>query len=121
VWVNCSADDSAFISLVEERFGKVETGGLEPDWKGYPTTVQATTLVNLPPAYHRAIAKIGFHFFLWCFAPSLTGFESCFADVKKFIFEGGDPKQFIRCTVGNIDRMGMQISTWAHGVGGRHP
>jgi hypothetical protein len=114
VWVNCSADDTAFVSLVEERYGKIETGGREPDWKGYPATVQATTLVNLPPEYHRAIAKIGFHFFLWCFGPPLTGFEPCFDEVKEFIFKGGDPRKFITCTIGGIDRTGTQITTWAH-------
>ena len=112
--VNCSADDAEFVTLIEQRFGKIESGRGEPDRSCYPTTARATTLVKLPPEYHRAIAKIGFHFFLSCFAPPLSGFEDSFNEVKEFIYQGGDPRKFLTCTVGNIDRAGTQITTWAH-------
>lgn len=112
--VNCSADDAEFVTLVEQRFGKIESGGSEPDRTSYPATVRAASLVTLPPEYHRAIAKIGFHFFLSCFAPPLSGFEDTFNEVKEFIYQGEDPRKFIACTVGDIDRAGTQITTWAH-------
>jgi len=112
--VNCSADDTEFVTLVEQRFGKIESGGSEPDRTSYPATVRAATLVRLPPEYHRAIAKIGFHFFLSCFSPPLSGFEDTFNEVKEFIYQGGDPRKFVACTVGDIDRAGTHLTTWAH-------
>ncbi len=111
--VNCSADDAEFIALVEQRFGKIETIA-EADRRPYPANVRAATLISLPPEYHRAIAKIGFHFFMWSFASLLTGFESCFDDIKRFIYGGGDPKRFVTSSVGNIDRDSTRLRTWTH-------
>jgi hypothetical protein len=35
-------------------------------------------------------------------------------EIKEFIYQGGDPRQFVTCAVGNIDRDGAQMTTWAH-------
>jgi hypothetical protein len=35
-------------------------------------------------------------------------------EIKEFIYQGGDPRQFVTCAVGNIDRDGSQMTTWAH-------
>jgi hypothetical protein len=113
MYVNCSADDSEFVAMLERRFGKIESGTPEPDRSAYPTTVQAVTLINLPPEYHRAIAKIALHFFISCFAPPLVGFESDFDEIKRFIYVGGDPEKFITCGVGSAIR-GARACPWAH-------
>ena len=35
-------------------------------------------------------------------------------EIKEFIYQGGDPRQFVTCAVGNIDRDGAQMTTWVH-------
>jgi hypothetical protein len=112
--VNCAADDQEFVSLMEERFGKIDSGGKVPDYTGYPATVRAATFIKLPPEYHLAIAKIAFHFFIWCFSPPLTGLEDAFDDIKAFLYNGGDPSKFVTCGAGPIDRDQTRIPTWTH-------
>jgi hypothetical protein len=114
VRVNCSADDTAFVSLIEERYGKIETGGREPDWKRYPATVPATALVNPFPEYYRAIAKIAFHFFIWCSFPGITGLENEFDGIKKFIWRGDQADKYILEWTGPFDRKQIGDAPYAH-------
>jgi len=46
----------------------------------------------------------------------LTGFEASFDDIKRFIYEGGDPKRFVTSTIRNIDRDSTQCTTWTHSL-----
>ena len=91
--------------LYRRRFSKVrvEAGGV----------VNATTQFAPPPEYRRAIAKIGFHFFLKVF-PEVTGFESEFNEIKKLIMRGGDPVQFVHEQAGKIPRGVVDQGSWAH-------
>ncbi|MGH7812927.1 MAG: hypothetical protein ACREQI_02865 [Candidatus Binataceae bacterium] len=115
VEINCAADDAQFIALIERRFGRTAPVGRPPDQSGYPLNVPAESSIKLPPEYHRAIAKIGFHFFVWCFSQSMsiTGRESAFNEIKQFIYSGGNPKKFIACRPIKIERERSGIP-WAH-------
>lgn len=111
--VNCSVDDVEFIAMIEQRFGEIESKQGEPNRTGYPSVVQASALFKFPPEYFRAIAKIAFHFFLSCFSPPLSGSESAFDDIKRFIYEGGEPEHFMRCVPGEIVPSSPMFP-WAH-------
>ena len=55
------------------------------------TTYETPTIdVELTDRYFRAIAKIGFHYFLSVF-PDLNGSEACFEGVRRFVLEEGRP------------------------------
>jgi|HubBroStandDraft_5_1064220.scaffolds.fasta_scaffold59412_2 hypothetical protein len=58
------------------------------------SVVQAQSYFDLTPTYFRALAKIGFHSFLH-FYPHLTGFESQFDAIKRFIYIGDEPNRFV--------------------------
>ncbi|HKB66712.1 MAG TPA: hypothetical protein VKC61_12725 [Pyrinomonadaceae bacterium] len=68
-------------------------------WEELPTTgtTYTTTSFEVTDKYFRAIAKIGFHYILKHFR-SFRGDEDCFADIRRFILEGGDIAQFVRWT-----------------------
>lgn len=114
IQVNCPADDSDFIAIIEERYGKISSDHAEPNWTGYPANVRTTTLFKLSAEYYRAIAKIAFHFFLSCFSPPLSGLECGFDDLKRFIYRGeGQPERFMRCGFGPV-ASDLHAVPWAH-------
>ena len=39
---------------------------------------------------YRALAKIGFHFFLWAYSDSFSGFERYFDEIKQYIWSGSE-------------------------------
>jgi hypothetical protein len=112
--VNCTADDDAFQDLVQHGLGKIERAGKPPDYSMYPATVSVVSLIQLPPEYHRAIAKIAFHFFLWCGFPQITGFEPEFNAIKQFIRRGGDPHNYMRSATGAFERNQIGEAPYAH-------
>jgi hypothetical protein len=66
--------------------------------------------------YVRAIAKIGFHFFLKFF-PRFTGMEPEFDDVKRFIYVGSASQQIVRRvpqTFAIEFRRGATPKNWCH-------
>jgi hypothetical protein len=56
--------------------------------------IRARSAFMLSPAYFRALAKVGFHAFLF-FYPNLTGLEPEFDSIKRFIYKGEEPNQFV--------------------------
>jgi hypothetical protein len=56
--------------------------------------IRAYSAFQLSPTYFRAIAKIGFHAFLF-FYPNLTGFEPEFDTIKRFIYKGDEPNRYV--------------------------
>jgi hypothetical protein len=111
--VNCSVDDVEFIAMIEQRFGDIKSEQGEPDRTGYPSVVQASALFKFPPEYFRAIAKIAFHFFLSCFSPPFSGLEPAFDDIKRLIYQGGEPERLMRCVPGEIVPSSEKFP-WAH-------
>ena len=66
-----------------------------------------------PPEYRRAIAKIGFHFFLTAF-PELSGLESEFNEIKRLIYLGGDPTRFVTEKTQVLPAQLSPVTTWIH-------
>lgn len=112
--VNGPADNVDFQKTVECCLGKIEPLGKAPDFNAHPATVPVASLIKLHPEYYRAIAKIGFHFFLWCSFPSISGIERSFDGIKEFIWRGGDPGKYIRSTAGPFERDQIGDAPYAH-------
>lgn len=74
----------------------------------------ATITVNND--YFRAVAKIGFHYFLKNFT-QFTGLEKEFEGIKEFIMKGNDSKKFVKEVPGSfISGLGHGVTTdkWGH-------
>jgi hypothetical protein len=76
--------------------------------------VTASTLIAFAPEHYRAIAKIAFHFFLWCYRSTYTGFEQQFDSIKRFIYEGGNHREHMVSSLGAFDRPEGIDVPWAH-------
>jgi len=78
--------------------------------------IQVTGMASISDKYLRAIAKIGFHFFLKT-CDRYTGHEDIFLPIKKFILEGGDWRPHVRWYKGslaiNVDRL-SRPNTFLH-------
>jgi hypothetical protein len=83
-----------------------------------PLTIKFT--VN--DRYFRAIAKIGFHYFLTKF-PRLRGDELCFAEIRNFIMNGCPIDEIGRFVTQSREqfayqlRAGDRLSVWGHLIG----
>jgi len=108
------AEDRDFFALIEQHFGKIQQSGNPPDYSAYPAGVRAVASIRLPPEYHRAIAKIGFHFFVQRFSPPLTGFEAGFDHIKRLIYEGGEQRLYVTTAVASLDRTRNPRPPWTH-------
>lgn len=115
--LNCAQDEDgkAFVELVERLFdAKVVSTQPTAATENYPVVVPVSSFVPLSDMHHRAIAKIGFHFFLKPFCPPFTGTEPIFNGIKRFICRGGTPSHFMFSGVAPIDRNRQEFPTWAH-------
>ncbi len=67
--------------------------------------------------YVRAIAKIGFHFFLKYF-PNFSGVEAEFDDIKRFIYNGKAGRQVVRILdepfLRDLQQQGARLNKWCH-------
>ena len=67
--------------------------------------------------YVRAIAKIGFHFFLKYF-PTFSGFEPELDDIKRFIYEGKATREVVRRVdepfLKDLQQRGARLNKWCH-------
>jgi hypothetical protein len=54
--------------------------------------------------YFRALAKIGFHYYLSRSRRGYRGDEPMFDDVRRFILDGGDVDQFFQFALGSFPR-----------------
>lgn len=82
------------------------------------TRVIATTKVTVTSLYFRAVAKIGFHYFLYTFSHRFSGRESEFTHIRSFIKDGiGQPEEFVhqieKQIVFDLAR-GFRTKTWGH-------
>ena len=92
-------------------------------WKQPPGPVTygpSVVKFTLTTRYFRAIAKIGFHYFLTKM-PHFRGDESCFADIRQFIMSDNCPVEkctnFVSYNVENIAlqlRAGAKLTSWGH-------
>jgi hypothetical protein len=112
--VNCPADDEGFQEMVQRCLGKIEQLGKPSDRRGYPAIVPVASLIQLSPEYYRAIAKIAFHFFIWCSFTGITGLENVFDGIKEFIWRGDQAGKYMRSTAGPFDRNEIGDAPYAH-------
>jgi hypothetical protein len=69
---------------------------LLPDTPAGITNVTVRTELTVTDRYFRALAKIGFHYYLSYSLRGLTGSESTFAGIRAFITNGGDPSEYVQ-------------------------
>lgn len=101
-------------SLIEAAGGRLSEKWECPAAPSYP--VRFTAHATVTSAYFRAAAKIAFHFTLKMF-PDLTGLEPQFADIKDFIWSGGDIDRFVRQHLEPFVesfRRGYRPAQWMH-------
>jgi hypothetical protein len=72
---------------------------------------------SISDKYLRAIAKVGFHFFLKYF-PHFTGLESELNDIKRYIYEGKADRSIVRPVdepfLRDLQQRGARLNKWAH-------
>jgi len=73
---------------------KLEEG--EPTPAGVHPETPGTIKFVVNASYFQAIAKIGFHYYLMHSRRGHRGDEDCFADIRKFIINGGDSDEFFK-------------------------
>lgn len=78
----------------------------------------ASIKVTVTSLYHRALAKIGFHYFLAVSQPRFTGAEVEFSPIRSFIRDGKDrPEDFVvqndTPILHDLDK-GYTLSSWGH-------
>jgi len=92
---------------------------VERDPQKRKAKVKAAIKVQVTHLYFRAIAKIGFHYFL-ALHPELKGSEVCFTEIRNFILEGeSDPDLFVKQVKGQIIHQlkdNVVPSVWGHVV-----
>jgi hypothetical protein len=60
---------------------------------------------NLTPAFFRAVAKVGFHYFLWA-CPQIGGDEAEYSGIRSFVRNGlREPREFINVVDSMVDRI----------------
>jgi hypothetical protein len=77
-------------------------------------TISARSAFLLSLTYFRAIAKIGFHAFLFLYQ-NLTGFEPEFDTIKRFIYRGEEPNRYVWATLRPIIRT-VDLRAPAHAI-----
>ena len=108
----CSAGEKASVErLIEETWPSVTFGEGDLTDARYQGAV---TTVVLTDRYFRAVAKIGFHYFLTQFQ-NYSGHESTFSDIREFILEDGHRVDRANNFVGKRERplLGEMLSAGA--------
>lgn len=96
----------------------VENAATEPG----PQRVQVRAAFTFHDDYWRAIAKIGFHYYLLNSSRGVRGDEAEFADIRRFIIAGGDRTPFFTEPASRFalpfrelpDGSAVLPTTWAH-------
>ncbi len=83
--------DSDFREVLQKAYsGNLREISIKPDpfLKDYP--VVGTSSSEISQKAYRALAKIGFHFFLWAYPDRFSGFEGYFEEIKQYIWNGSE-------------------------------
>jgi len=115
--VRCTADHSE-IDRIERLVSGLSPRGrvkwIQPGVEG--TRVRVTLECLISPGYYRAIAKIGFHYFLKCY-PRFSGAEAEFRAIRDFIRCDGKPRSFVQPDPGQLIvnlRWGARLKDYGH-------
>jgi hypothetical protein len=80
-------NDSEFHEVLKKSYGKnIEFISTKPDHSTGEYPIDAIAQSQTSQEVLRAIAKIGFHFFLWAFQETFSGHESYFDGIKQYIW-----------------------------------
>ncbi|MFT3686403.1 MAG: HNH endonuclease [Phycisphaerales bacterium] len=121
---NDAQHSSYYLSVLREIWPRAsfESTG---DTEAGPHTVHAVTTFTFHVDYFRALAKIGFHYYLLHSRRGLTGREPIFSALRSYLMEGGDHGLFfgrsnsgIRTGFGVVPGQGAVLPPqWMHIVG----
>jgi hypothetical protein len=79
--------------------------------------VEGEMKAEISEKYVRAIAKVGFHYFLKYF-PNFSGMEPEFDDIKTFIYHGKANRQMVRTIdepfLRDLQQRGARLTKWCH-------
>lgn len=87
--ITYSEYDSGFREVLQNAYaGNLRHISTKPDpFLGhYP--IEGISSSAISQEVYRAVAKIGFHFFLWAYLDSFSGFEGYFDEIKQYIWSG---------------------------------
>jgi len=109
-------DKDDFLSILRQIWPDLKVENMPPPEKkeGFYALIKVT----VTSLYHRAIAKIGFHYFLAVSQPRFTGTEAEFSPIRSFIRDGkGRPEDFVAQNdmpiLNDLDK-GYTLSSWGH-------
>lgn len=116
VSITCPQDEQGrvLIRLLREALGIEVISPEDSSNLQNKEEVTASTLVVFAPEHYRAIAKIAFHFFLWCYGSMFTGLEPEFDSIKRLIYEGGNHREHMVSMLGSFDRPAGIDAAWMH-------
>jgi hypothetical protein len=111
-----SEDKDNFLNILRQIWPdlKVEKVSIPENKEGFYASINVT----VTSLYHRALAKIGFHYFLAVSKPRFTGTEAEFSPIKSFIRDGkGRPEDFVvqnDTPILHDLNKGYTLSSWGH-------
>lgn len=95
-WLNSDPDQTdGYRSLLKSIWPEHKYETL-PDIPAGNHRVDGRIRFKITDRYFRAIAKIGFHYYLAHTQRGLKGDEPCFRDLRRFIMEGGQHEPFLQ-------------------------
>jgi hypothetical protein len=79
--------------------------------------IEGEMKAEISERYFRAIAKVGFHYFLKYF-PNFSGMEPAFDEIKTFIYHGKASRQIVRFIdepfLRDLQQRGARLNKWCH-------
>lgn len=98
VCLHCSKENyDEFVKLLEQLWPDSQVDKVDPIPPGMYQNIPAQINFTVNTCYFRAIAKIGFHYYLTHSQRGFKGDEPCFSAIRHFIIHGGDADQFFKC------------------------
>jgi len=89
-------NDSKFHKILQTAYEKnIEFISSKPDPFIGEFSIDAISHAEISKEARRAIAKIGFHFFLWAFQETFSGVEPYFDEVKQYIWGKTDSHEIV--------------------------
>ena len=88
--------DPEFLEVLQKAYGEnIEFISTKPDLFIGEFSIDAISYAEISKEARRAIAKIGFHFFLWAFQETFSGVEPYFDEVKQYIWGKTDSHEIV--------------------------
>jgi hypothetical protein len=104
------------VSMIREVWPKKRASNIQHGES--KTKVRLAVKITVTSLYFRAVAKIGFHYFLSVYSSQFSGAEPEFMPIRSFIMNGeGQPEDFVRQTQDQLVYplgRGHAAKTWGH-------